>query len=77
MRLLHAGNAHGVTFVCGGLWDLLAAGPRRIAQRRAIAQAIGPILLGVGAPVHVLRTGAEVRDIVNIAAIAVMDASRR
>ena len=41
------------------------------------AQAIGPILLGVGAPVHVLQTGAEVRDIVNIAAVAAMDASER
>jgi malate dehydrogenase (oxaloacetate-decarboxylating)(NADP+) len=41
------------------------------------AQAIGPILLGMGAPVHVLQTGAEVRDIVNVAAVAVMDASDR
>jgi malate dehydrogenase (oxaloacetate-decarboxylating)(NADP+) len=41
------------------------------------AQAIGPILLGMGAPVHVLQTGAEVRDIVNIAAVAAMDAAGR
>jgi malate dehydrogenase (oxaloacetate-decarboxylating)(NADP+) len=41
------------------------------------AQAIGPILLGVGAPVHVLQTGAEVRDIVNVAAVAVMDSLDR
>ncbi len=41
------------------------------------AQAIGPILLGVGAPMHVLQTGAEVRDIVNVAALAVMDALKR
>ncbi|MEZ4236402.1 MAG: cytochrome d ubiquinol oxidase subunit II [Myxococcota bacterium] len=27
----------------GGLWDLLAAGPRKVAQRRAIALAIAPI----------------------------------
>lgn len=27
----------------GGLWDLLAFGPRKVAQRRAIALAIGPI----------------------------------
>ena len=27
----------------GGVWDLLAFGPRRVAQRRAIALAIGPI----------------------------------
>jgi malate dehydrogenase (oxaloacetate-decarboxylating)(NADP+) len=41
------------------------------------AQAIGPILLGVGAPVHVLQTGADVRDIVNVAAVAAMDAINR
>jgi malate dehydrogenase (oxaloacetate-decarboxylating)(NADP+) len=40
-------------------------------------QAIGPILLGLGAPVHVLQQGDEVRDIVNIAAVAVMDAGSR
>ena len=27
----------------GGVWDLLARGPRQVAQRRAIALAIGPI----------------------------------
>jgi phosphotransacetylase len=31
----------------------------------------------MGAPVHVLQTGAEVRDIVNVAAVAVMDAMNR
>ena len=41
------------------------------------AEAIGPILLGIGAPIHVLQMGAEVRDIVNIAAVAVMDAMHR
>jgi len=41
------------------------------------AKRIGPILLGIGAPVHVLQTGDEVRDIVNIAAVAVMDAGGR
>jgi malate dehydrogenase (oxaloacetate-decarboxylating)(NADP+) len=47
------------------------------AGRLGAAQAIGPILLGMGAPVHVLQTGDEVRDIVNIAAVAVMDAIDR
>ncbi len=46
----------------------------KLLARLGNAQAIGPILLGVGAPVHVLQTGDEVRDIVNIAAVAVMDA---
>jgi malate dehydrogenase (oxaloacetate-decarboxylating)(NADP+) len=41
------------------------------------AKAIGPILLGMGAPIHVLQTGAEVTDIVQVAAVAVMDALGR
>ncbi len=45
----------------------------KLLARLGKAEAIGPILLGVGAPVHVLQTGDEVRDIVNIAAVAVMD----
>ncbi|MDH3943298.1 MAG: NADP-dependent malic enzyme [Anaerolineae bacterium] len=49
----------------------------KLLDRLGNAQAIGPILLGVGAPVHVLQTGDEVRDIVNIAAVAVMDAGNR
>ncbi|MBW8009812.1 MAG: NADP-dependent malic enzyme [Chloroflexi bacterium] len=49
----------------------------KLVSRLGNAQAIGPILLGIGAPVHVLQTGDEVRDIVNIAAVAVMDAGNR
>lgn len=49
----------------------------KLLQRLGNAQAIGPILLGMGAPVHVIQTGDEVRDIVNIAAVAVMDAMNR
>jgi malate dehydrogenase (oxaloacetate-decarboxylating)(NADP+) len=49
----------------------------KLLSRLGGAQAIGPILLGVGAPVHVLQMGDEVRDIVNIAAVAVMDAMSR
>ncbi len=49
----------------------------KLLARLGNAQAIGPILLGMGAPVHVLQTGDEVRDIVNIAAVAVMDAMNR
>jgi malate dehydrogenase (oxaloacetate-decarboxylating)(NADP+) len=49
----------------------------KLLARLGNAEAIGPILLGMGAPVHVLQTGAEVRDIVNIAAVAVMDAMNR
>lgn len=49
----------------------------KLLARLGKAEAIGPILLGMGAPVHVLQTGDEVRDIVNIAAVAVMDAASR
>lgn len=38
---------------------------------------IGPILLGMGAPVHVLQAGDDVDDIVAIAAVAAMDAQTR
>jgi malate dehydrogenase (oxaloacetate-decarboxylating)(NADP+) len=41
------------------------------------ATAIGPILLGMNRPVHVLERGADVQDIVNMAAVAVMDAQSR
>ena len=47
----------------------------KLLQRLGGALAIGPILLGMGAPVHVLQTGSEVRDIVQIAAIAALEAS--
>jgi malate dehydrogenase (oxaloacetate-decarboxylating)(NADP+) len=49
----------------------------KLLARLGNAQAIGPILLGMGAPVHVLQTGAEVKDIVNIAAVAAIDAAKR
>lgn len=49
----------------------------KLLARLGSAQAIGPILLGIGAPVHVLQTGDDVRNIVNIAAVAVMDAMNR
>ncbi len=41
------------------------------------AKAIGPILLGMGAPVHVLQTGDDVNAIVQIASVAVMDVMSR
>jgi len=49
----------------------------KLLQRLGNAQAIGPILLGMGKPVHVLQTGDEVQDIVFIAAIAALDAQER
>ena len=41
------------------------------------ATAIGPILIGMRHPVHVLELGADVQEIVNMAAVAVMDAQSR
>jgi malate dehydrogenase (oxaloacetate-decarboxylating)(NADP+) len=41
------------------------------------ATAIGPILIGMRHPVHVLEHGADVQEIVNMAAVAVMDAQSR
>ena len=38
------------------------------------AEAIGPILLGMNKPVHILQLGSSVREIVNMVAIAVVDA---
>jgi len=41
------------------------------------AQTIGPILLGMNAPIHVLQTGDSVTDIVGISAVAAMDSQTR
>ena len=41
------------------------------------ATAIGPILVGMNRPVHILERGANVQDIVNMAAVAVVDAQER
>ncbi len=49
----------------------------KLLARLGNAKAIGPILLGVGAPVHVLQTGDDVNAIVQVASVAVMDAMGR
>jgi len=46
----------------------------KLLMRIGGAEAIGPILMGLSRPVHVLQRGCEVNDIVNVAAIAVVDA---
>jgi malate dehydrogenase (oxaloacetate-decarboxylating)(NADP+) len=46
----------------------------KLLQHLGGAAAIGPILMGMAQPVHVLSRGAEVADIVNIAAVGVVDA---
>ena len=46
----------------------------KLLARIGGAETIGPILMGMSKPVHVLQRGAEVEEIVDIAAIAVVDA---
>src|SRR5690606_536594 len=49
----------------------------RLLARLGGAEAIGPILLGMDRPVHVLQRGSTAADIVNLTAIAVVDAQQR
>jgi malate dehydrogenase (oxaloacetate-decarboxylating)(NADP+) len=49
----------------------------KLLARLGGASAIGPILLGMRKPVHILQRGADVREIVNLTAIAVVDALER
>ena len=46
----------------------------KLLQRLGGAAAIGPMLVGMDKPVHVLQRGDEVKDIVNLAGVAVVDA---
>jgi len=46
----------------------------KLLARIGGCEVIGPILTGTSKPAHVLQRGAEVNDIVNVAAIAVVDA---
>jgi len=48
----------------------------KLLARIGGTEAIGPILTGLSKPVHVLQRGAEVNDIVNMAAIAVVEAQQ-
>lgn len=57
----------------------LAAGniAYHLLQEVGGAEAVGPILLGMRKPVHVLQLGSSVRQIVNMIAIAVVDAQAK
>ncbi len=48
----------------------------KLLWRLGKVEAIGPILTGIGAPVHVLQRGVGVDDIVNMAALCVRKAQR-
>ena len=49
----------------------------KLLQRLGGAEAIGPMLVGMNRPVHVLQRGDEVKDIVNLASVAVVDAQEK
>ncbi|MCX6167441.1 MAG: NADP-dependent malic enzyme [Sphingobacteriales bacterium] len=49
----------------------------KLIQELAGAEAIGPILLGMNKPVHILQLGSSVREIVNMVTIAVVDAQSK
>ncbi len=48
----------------------------KLLQRLGGAEAIGPMLVGMDKPVHVIQRGDEVKDIVNLAGVAVVDAQQ-
>jgi len=49
----------------------------KLLQEMGGAEAVGPILLGLKKPVHVLQLGSSVREIVNMITIAVVDAQEK
>lgn len=49
----------------------------KILRGMKVAQVIGPILMGLKQPVHVLQMRSSVDEIVNLATVAVLDAQRR
>jgi len=49
----------------------------KLMQEMGGSEAVGPILLGMKKPVHILQLGSSVREIVNMVTIAVTDAQTR
>jgi malate dehydrogenase (oxaloacetate-decarboxylating)(NADP+) len=49
----------------------------KLVQELGAAEAIGPILIGMKKPVHILQLGSSIREIVNMVTIAVVDAQSR
>lgn len=49
----------------------------KLLQELGTAEAIGPVLLGMNKPVHIVQLGSSVREIVNMIAVAVVDAQAR
>jgi malate dehydrogenase (oxaloacetate-decarboxylating)(NADP+) len=49
----------------------------KLIQELGAAETIGPVILGLNKPVHILQLGSSVRDIVNMVTVAVVDAQSR
>jgi len=49
----------------------------KLMQSLGAAEAIGPVLLGLKKPVHILQLGSSVREIINMVTIAVVDAQSK
>ena len=49
----------------------------KLMQEMAGSESIGPILLGMKKPVHILQLGSSVREIINMVTIAVTDSQTR
>ena len=57
----------------------LAAGniAYKMMQELSGAEAIGPVLMGLKKPVHILQLGSSVREIVNMIILSVIDAQKK
>jgi len=49
----------------------------KLLQELGGSEAIGPVLMGLNKPVHVLQLGSSVREIVNMVILSVVDAQTR
>jgi malate dehydrogenase (oxaloacetate-decarboxylating)(NADP+) len=54
-----------------------ANGTYKLLKEMNNADSIGPIMMGMRKPVHILQLGASVEEIVNMAAVAVVDAQEK
>lgn len=61
------------------IFPSLAAGniAYKLLQEFGAAEALGPLLLGLNKPAHILQMGCSVREIVNMIALGVVDAQTR
>jgi len=49
----------------------------KLLQSYGVGDAIGPILMGINKPIHILQIGCSVREMVSMAAVAVVDCQHR